>query len=150
MVDLCKAVPARTQRITQGHFEIPSFDEDEPGVFTTANTKAATSWTSVSFSWKSPKGDLILIIETPFTQNQKPFHVQVPFVKEITNFHFFQLIDGEEVEAKKMDTELGKRIIMDSDSNYQVIMKVSNTSTTQPDSIYVIYHVGEFNKTNTE
>ena len=150
MVDLCGAIPVTAKRITTGYFEIPSFDEGESGVFTTANTKAATSWTSASFSWKSPKGDLILIIETPFTQSQKPFLVAVPIDGQLRDFHFVQLIDGEEVEPKQKDDESGKLIRMDSDSNYQVIMKVSNKSTKQTDRIHVIYHVGELNKTNTE
>ena len=146
MVDLCGAIPVTAKRVTQGYFEIPSFDEGESGVFTTANTKAATSWTSASFSWKSPKKDLILIIETPFTELQKPFLVAVPVGEELSDVHFVQLIDGEEVEPRQKDDETGKLIRMDSDSNYQVIMKVSNESTTQPDCIRVMYHVGELNK----
>ncbi|CAF3995805.1 unnamed protein product [Adineta steineri] len=147
MVDLSSAIPVATEPITTGSIEIPSCNEGESGVFTTANTKAAKSWSSVTVSWEPSKKDLVLVIETPFTARQQPFLVAMVISEELRDLHFFQLVDGEEVEGNVKDmSEREKLIRMDSDSNYQVILKVSNTSTTSADRIYFVYHVGELNK----
>ena len=114
MVDLCGATPIKVADESDGVIHLRT--GRNPPVLTTANTEAA-AWTAVKVEWHGPEGDLILIIETPFTERQEPFIVAL---NTTWNLRFLQIIDGEEIDM----AEKGE-IQMNSDSNYQVILKVA-------------------------
>ena len=115
MVDLCTATPIKVADESDGLIHVPN--GRNPPVLTTANTEAAT-WTAVKVEWHGPEGDLILIIETPFTERQEPFIVAL---REVYDLRFLQIIDGEEIKLTANNHE----IQMESDSNYQVVLKAS-------------------------
>ena len=116
MVDLCGATPIEVADESDGVIHLRT--GRNPPVLTTANTEAA-AWTAVKVEWHGPAGDLILIIETPFTERQEPFSVALN-TSGAYSLCFLQIIDGEEIDmADKSEIQ------MKSDSNYQVILKVA-------------------------
>ena len=119
MVDLSTATPVGILDESDGLISISS--QGGLLVTTTANTEAAKSWSAVKVDWHGPVKDLVLIIETPYTERQQPFTV-VLHTQDANGFHFLQIIDGEEIDM----TDDGGKIQMDCDSNYQVILKVSD------------------------
>ncbi|CAF1312177.1 unnamed protein product [Adineta steineri] len=134
MVDLSTAIPVRVLDESDGLIQIGS--SNELLVHTTANTEAAKSWSAARVDWHSPEKDLVLIIETPYTERQEPFTI-VLHTQEAFGFHFLQIIDGEEIDL----TDSGDKIEMDCDTNYQVILKVSNVSEGSPYMISFRYIV---------
>lgn len=137
MVNLSSAVPVEIDEFQQGVIITRTGGVGESGVFTTANTEAARSWTSVGINWPYPGKELILIIETPFTAQRKPFAVVLkePDRRDST-VRYMQIIDGDEVDM----TDKGCHPELNSDSNYQVILKVVGPSQ-QTYVLYINYEV---------
>ncbi|CAF1229440.1 unnamed protein product [Rotaria sordida] len=67
-----------------------------------------------------------IIIETPFTQQLQPYSVAIDngLIKG-SDIRVYRILDGREIEVKST----GDFIVQNSDSNYQVILKLQAPST---------------------
>jgi len=84
------------------------------------------SCTAVRISWAYPINNFTIIIETPFTQQLQSYSVTIDnwLIKE-SDIRAYRILDGREIEVKSTDDV----IVQNSDSNYQVILKLQAPST---------------------
>ena len=105
-----------------------NFGLGESGTHSLVDTDVAKSADSVQVMWHYPGKYLILIIETPFSAKQQPYAILIskdhPSLEESS---YRQIIDGEEIKPNTA----GCHIRMESDANYQVVLKVLNSSEGQ-------------------
>ncbi|CAF3563621.1 unnamed protein product [Rotaria sp. Silwood1] len=127
------------------------FDISEPGRATVsfpnnteqktlnlAGTDLAKSCSSVNIFWSYPTGLLTLIIETAYTEKQQLYAIH------IDNGHLsasisdvYQVIDDEEIKVTTTD----KKIILNSDSNYQVIVKFQGPPEMKTYGVSINYDI---------
>ena len=124
MVDLNNATSVEIEDWAPGTIITRTSGVGGSGVFTTANTAAAKT-TEIAVNWPYPGKELILVIETPYTAEQKPFAVvlQEPDRRD-KSVRYIQVVDGEDIDK----TDAGCHPELPSDSNYQVILKVLGPS----------------------
>ena len=97
-----------------------SVAHDKPGVFSFAGTETANVNADVTIFWSHPQQPLTLVIETPFTKTRTPFDVHFVGRSFGGLSAIYQIVDGEEIEID----DRAKPLIVSSDSNYQVVIKL--------------------------
>jgi hypothetical protein len=103
-----------------------SFDFDQPKTLNLANTEIAKSWKSVEIHWHYPAEFLTLIIETPFTQQQQPYSISIDNNLLVRGTSaVYRIVDEKETNVKTTACKL----VIECDSNYQVILKLHATPT---------------------
>ena len=113
-----------------------SLTQDE--VLNLAKTELAKSDTSVKLFWNYPTGAMTIIIETAFTEKQKSYAIRIDgksLKPAISNV--YRILDDQETEVAITDDD----IILDSDSNYQVIVKFQGPSETTYYGVYINYDI---------
>ncbi|CAF1288785.1 unnamed protein product [Rotaria sordida] len=112
-------------RISEPGKATVSFPNDgSPQVLKLADTELIKSSTSVEFFWSYPVDVLTLIIETPFTEKRQPYAVSIDnesLAPSISNV--YRMLENQEIEVTTTDNKL----ILDSDSNYQIVVKFRST-----------------------
>lgn len=96
---------------------------------------ATTSFKScdvVALIWAYPINNLTVIIETPFTQQHQPYAIHINN-KQIrsSDFSLYRILNGHETKIKSIEDI----IVQQSDSNYQVILKVQAETI---ESLYIL------------
>jgi hypothetical protein len=89
------------------------------------------SCTEVNLSWDYPTNNLTMIIETPFTQQHQPYAINLDNYW-LFGIQTYRILNGKEIQVKSND----KVIVENSDSNYQVILKLQAPPTL---SVYVLF-----------
>ncbi|CAF2505003.1 unnamed protein product [Rotaria sp. Silwood2] len=116
-----------------------SFPNDkEQKTLNLAGTDLAKSCSSVNIFWSYPTGLLTLIIETAYTKKQQSYTIHIDnehLSASISNV--YQVIDDEEIEVTTND----KKIILNSDSNYQVIIKFQGPPEMRTYGVSISYDI---------
>ncbi|CAF1435068.1 unnamed protein product [Didymodactylos carnosus] len=89
------------------------------------------SCTEVNLSWDYPTNNLTMIIETPFTQQHQSYAVNLDNYW-LFGIQTYRILNGKEIEVKSNDNV----VVENSDSNYQVILKLQAPPTL---SLYVLF-----------
>lgn len=116
-----------------------SFQNDNDAqVLNLANTEVAKTNKSVEIFWSYPMNTMTLIIETPFTQQRRPYRISLYSERLPESIkHLYRLLDGQETEIPI----IGERIVQESDSNYQVILKFQAPSEMSTYGVYIKYDI---------
>ena len=137
MADLAPTGKIGTSRGATKYIEV-SFGLGESGTHSLVDTEVAKSADSVQVMWHYPGKYLILIIETPFSAQKEPYAILISKdhpAPDASNYR--QIIDGEEIKPNAA----GCHIRMESDDNYQVVLKILNPSEGQLYGIMFTYQV---------
>ena len=133
-IDSCNA---RLDSYSPCYGTISSSGYCKVSILSLANTNVSAC-TSVRLFWSYPVGNLTMTIVTLFTQRQEAYKVSID--NEALNgaiSHVYRLFNGEETEVTTNDNEL----VQDSDSNYQVIIKLQGPSQLTYYGVFINYKV---------
>ena len=113
-------------------------DDNDSHVFSLADTELAKSKKSVEIFWSYPMNTLTLTIETPFTHQGRPYSISLDNKGLSASIkHLYRLLDGQETEIPIND----ERIVEESDSNYQVILKFQAPSEMSTYGVFIKYGI---------
>jgi hypothetical protein len=107
-------------------------------VLNLANTELARSCTSVKLFWSYPVKTMTLIIETSSTQKRESYAISMDNRRlKPAISHVYRVLDNQETEITTSDD----RLIQESDSNYQVILKFQGPSEMTYYGVSINYDV---------
>ncbi|CAF1317407.1 unnamed protein product [Rotaria sordida] len=113
-------------------------NDEEQKTLNLAGTDLAKSCSSVNIFWSYPTGLLTLIIETAYTEKRQPYAIHIhneQLSASISNV--YRVIDNQKIEVTTTD----KKIIFDSDSNYQVIVKFQGPPEMRTYGVNIHYDI---------